>query len=496
LNDSQWSSVKLAGSYVVVASLWILVSDWLFAFLPPELAQPAQTAKGLLFVVVTGAVLYALVYRILYRLNAETRQARSFEALFAQVLDTVPVGVVFVNEDRYVTFMNPAAETLLSMPAAECIGLRLEELSWGEVDDVGQHIGQLLDTGSLDGLRLGRPDDPLPRAVIARAAAVNTETNISGWVIAIADVTRTQEKSERAERLVAGYRFLAECLLICSRARDPKILVSQVASAAVHSGAYCMAWAMLRPSHDAPFANVALVGAGEASAETARRLSDQVNSEWSIVSESLTNPNVTVSNDIARDPASSWHAAARSEGFGSAVSFGASGPKGARTSITLFSQEAGRFDAEEVDMIRQLQGALSFAFEKINLDRHRSEAERALERSEQDYRKLFVSHPSPLWVADSETRAFLAVNDAAVRKYGYTREEFARMTVSDIRLPADSGASHECSADDSEGFQDAGIWTHLDKGGREMPVHIYCHEIEWDGRPARVVMVQEVARMT
>ncbi len=53
-------------------------------------------------------------------------------------------------------------------------------------------------------------------------------------------------------------------------------------------------------------------------------------------------------------------------------------------------------------------------------------AQEALARSEQRYRVLFESNPQPMWVYDQETLAFLTVNDTAVRRYGYTREEFAR----------------------------------------------------------------------
>ena len=61
------------------------------------------------------------------------------------------------------------------------------------------------------------------------------------------------------------------------------------------------------------------------------------------------------------------------------------------------------------------------------------ETERAAER----YRMLFEASPLPMWVYDAETLAFLAVNDAAIRHYGYRRDEFLAMTIRDIRPPED-----------------------------------------------------------
>ncbi|HEY2154339.1 MAG TPA: PAS domain S-box protein, partial [Isosphaeraceae bacterium] len=60
-------------------------------------------------------------------------------------------------------------------------------------------------------------------------------------------------------------------------------------------------------------------------------------------------------------------------------------------------------------------------------------AERALRDSEERYRTLFESNPLPMWVYDVETLGFLAVNAAAVRRYGYTRDEFLAMRITDIR---------------------------------------------------------------
>jgi PAS domain S-box-containing protein len=65
----------------------------------------------------------------------------------------------------------------------------------------------------------------------------------------------------------------------------------------------------------------------------------------------------------------------------------------------------------------------------------RIEAERKLEASESRYREFFEFNPLPSWTYSPQTRRILDVNEAAVRHYGYTRDEFLSMTVNDIRLP-------------------------------------------------------------
>ena len=61
---------------------------------------------------------------------------------------------------------------------------------------------------------------------------------------------------------------------------------------------------------------------------------------------------------------------------------------------------------------------------------------------EREYRELFEQNPNPMWVYDVETLGFLAVNDAAVAKYGYSRDEFLAMTIADIRAPDHAGQPH------------------------------------------------------
>jgi len=60
-----------------------------------------------------------------------------------------------------------------------------------------------------------------------------------------------------------------------------------------------------------------------------------------------------------------------------------------------------------------------------------------LRREEEQCRLLFETNPTPMWVFDVETLQFLAVNEAAVSQYGYSREEFLSRTERDLRPPED-----------------------------------------------------------
>ncbi|BBM70759.1 PAS domain-containing sensor histidine kinase [Rhodothermus marinus] len=121
----------------------------------------------------------------------------------------------------------------------------------------------------------------------------------------------------------------------------------------------------------------------------------------------------------------------------------------------------------------------------------REQTER-LKESEANYRLLFEHNPRPMWVYDLETLRYLAVNRAAVALYGYSPEEFRRMTILDIR-PEEDRPKVAASAWAPRGaFKHSGPWRHLTKDGRLLEVEIDSHLIEWEERPAVLVLVQDV----
>ena len=134
-------------------------------------------------------------------------------------------------------------------------------------------------------------------------------------------------------------------------------------------------------------------------------------------------------------------------------------------------------------------GALATAFNQM-LERIQNQ-DQALRASEARYRLLFDSNPFPMYVHDLNTLRFLAVNDAAMARYGYTREEFLRMTIIEIRPREDWDRVVE-SVHSSPELKHAGEWRHLSKDGRLFYVDITTHALEFDGHPARMVLAADI----
>lgn len=119
-------------------------------------------------------------------------------------------------------------------------------------------------------------------------------------------------------------------------------------------------------------------------------------------------------------------------------------------------------------------------------------AEEELRLSEEKYRLLFYKNPMPMMMISMPERNFLDVNDAAINFYGYSKEEFLRMNVLDIRPEEDKNKLKMMLADNQSGINYAGIWRHIKKDGSIVNVNIISHDISYEGKPARLVLADDV----
>jgi PAS domain S-box-containing protein len=117
---------------------------------------------------------------------------------------------------------------------------------------------------------------------------------------------------------------------------------------------------------------------------------------------------------------------------------------------------------------------------------------RHLRQSEARYRYLFEANPLPMWIRDVETHRFLAVNDAALKAYGYSREEFLAMTNPDL-WPAEEAPRYLAVMKARDPMQDSRqIRRHRRKDGTIIDVAVRSHAFELDGRRARLTLVNDI----
>lgn len=115
-----------------------------------------------------------------------------------------------------------------------------------------------------------------------------------------------------------------------------------------------------------------------------------------------------------------------------------------------------------------------------------------MRRSERHYRMLFDANPHPMWVYDPAALTFLAANDAAAAHYGYTKEEFLRMSLDDIRPPAERAEVRALIRTLDVEAPHRGIYRHVKKDGAVIDVEVIADGIEFAGRPARLVLAHDI----
>ena len=135
---------------------------------------------------------------------------------------------------------------------------------------------------------------------------------------------------------------------------------------------------------------------------------------------------------------------------------------------------------------------LQFVSTQVAMAIERKRTEEQLHESERKYRLLFETNPEPMFVYDFETLRIMAVNEAAITRYGYSEAEFLALTIRDIRPVEEQGRlNQELARRSDEGGVSKGV-RHRAKDGRLFEVDLVARPLEFAGRRARLVLARDV----
>jgi PAS domain S-box-containing protein len=148
--------------------------------------------------------------------------------------------------------------------------------------------------------------------------------------------------------------------------------------------------------------------------------------------------------------------------------------------------DGSRFDVN-IYYVRKFERAHIY----INNITERKNAEEALKVSEERYRNMFESIPLPTMVYHLETLSIIDVNKAAMRHYGYNREEFFRMTVEDLLPREDVPDLLKCSSH-SDPTQARALWRHKKKNGTIMYVEVTARALQFGDKHYRIAIIDDV----
>ncbi len=144
------------------------------------------------------------------------------------------------------------------------------------------------------------------------------------------------------------------------------------------------------------------------------------------------------------------------------------------------------YDTRDLEFLNSVGGHIALAIE-------RRRSEEALRKNEEMFRLLFSYNPLPTWVMDRESLRYLEVNEAAVRQYGYSPDEFRNMTALDIRPEEDRAKYLEHLKQRGTDTRRHGHWKHRKKDGKVFQVETISHELDYAGRRVRLVVAQDIS---
>lgn len=143
--------------------------------------------------------------------------------------------------------------------------------------------------------------------------------------------------------------------------------------------------------------------------------------------------------------------------------------------------------------LSRLPHAVRRALDERELRKEHRRLEQEQQESEKQYRLLFETNPQPMWVFDRNTLAFLAVNEAAIRHYGYSRDEFLQMTVLDIQPKRGSPPGIKTARRRrAREFPQGESVTHRKKDGTLIIAETASHPVNFRGVDAMLVLAHDV----
>jgi PAS domain S-box-containing protein len=438
-------------------------------------------------------------------------EPRGSQAHFLKAIDALPDPFVGVDLQGVVSAFNPGAGALFGLPASAVLGKPIAGSCLPE------SLRQCF-AAALVRVRAGKPvaEEALEiegrrtgaEAWIAEAKIFATGAGTDAMVAArLYDITGRREAEKKVLRFNRILRTMAGGNQALVRAASEGELFQAMCQVIVETGGYRMAWIgealhdeekTIRPvahaGYEAGYLDLAKISWGDnpygagPTGKAVRTRRPQCN------------------NDFATNPVvSCWKEAALDRRYRSSLSLPLRDKGGVFGALTIYSVESDAFGPEEMDLLIELAGDISYGVtalrtrrdhdemeQRLRLIEERKQAEAALRESEERYRSLFEANPHPMWVFDTETLRFIEVNDAAVAHYGYTRDEFLRMTIEDIRPPGDAPQLRPAVATAAVRQSIPGEWQHCKKDGTVIEVEVTFHEMDFAGRKAMLVLAHDI----
>lgn len=325
----------------------------------------------------------------------ELRQVTDFQRA---ILEGAAHGIISTSPDGVVTSFNPAAEQLLGYASSEVLGQR-SPTSWHDPEELArrarwlsEELGEPItpDFAVFQArLRHGLPEehewtflrkDGTRVPVLLSVTALRDEGGtITGFIGLSSDLTRRKQDEDRLRRLNRELHAISECGQVLARAEDEPSLVAAICRVVCEDADYRMAWVGYAEHDEAKTIRpVAWAGAEEGYLEEVRASWADGAPGHSPVGLAIRSGQTSCLQDFEREPAAStWKEAATRRGYRSSLALPLKADGDSFGALNIYSTEPNAFTPDEVRLLEELSGDLSFGIIALRtrLDRERARQE-------------------------------------------------------------------------------------------------------------------------
>jgi PAS domain S-box-containing protein len=420
-------------------------------------------------------------------------EGQAFAGRYAHLSRYVNDVVLVLDESGRILETNDRAASIYGYSIEELLQLSVRDLLHeSEVPHYGLRVQAMLERGSALFESVHRRKDGSPVEVEVSYRAIETEGRKLHQSI-VRDISERKRAEEDLRRATRAMRVLSASNQALIRSTDEAGLFRAICGAVTATGGYPLAWIGFAEEDLEKSVRIAAAGGRDVN------YLDSLSTTWADepsgggpVGTCIRTGQVVVVNNLQTNPDFElWRERGVRYGYRSAISIPIHGDGSILGALTIYAPEPDCFRREEVELLSELAGDLSYGIAAQRRRLSQARTEEALLQSALEFRTLFDSANDGIFIADLTGR-FREVNQAACTRLGYCREQLLEMSVNDIDSPV--FAARQAARLEQIVHSGAALFetVHISQSGAELPVELSCRLFEYRGSGAILCVARDI----
>ncbi len=431
----------LAAIQMIPETSWFLITEEAQA----EVFAPLWDSLWLLLTFVaslilgTGAILTSFWQRRMRKYYYRQYQVEAERLVLAQRLDYLNKYandvILLTDSEGNILEANGRALSVYGYSQEEMTKLNIAELHSPHVQvsfkDLLQSIN--LQNGCIfESLHKRKDGTIFPAEISTRVIELFGKPGFQSIIRNISERKQAEDKIYHLNRL---YRVLSQINQMIIRTKEKRELLRKACVIAVEEGKFSLAWLGVLEGEKPEIRTVSLYKEGEGCPEKSPVYLEEMLAKWEVTTRAVREGQHQISNDLAPDPKTGLvenHLLER--GCRSSATFPIRQEGSVAGAMSFFSDQAGFFTDQEIQLLSELTADLSFALDHLKEEERRERAEKELKR-ERDFNQTLIQSSPTFFVALDVEGKILLMNNLMLNTLGYSEEEVIGKDSLDLFVP-------------------------------------------------------------